>query len=330
MLDHGSGGRISQCLISDLMLPAFDNNILSQLGDGAVLELDGTRIAFSTDTFTVDPLFFPGGDIGMLSVNGTVNDLSMCGAVPCFLSIGVLMEEGLPMDDLKKIIRSIGSAAKKAGVKIVTGDTKVVPRGAADRIFINTSGIGLIPEGIEIAPHKAEPGDKIIVSGTIGDHGITILLQREAMILDASIQSDTASLNRLVQRMLSASPNIHVLRDPTRGGLGTTLNEIAQSSDVGITIHEKRIPVKPEVESVCELLGFDPLYVANEGKLMAVVPEDDADKILAAMKEDLYGKEAVIIGEVVTENSGMVLMKTKIGGVRIVDMLSGEQLPRIC
>jgi len=266
----------------------------------------------------------------MLSVNGTVNDLSMCGAAPCFLSIGVLMEEGLPMDDLKKIILSIGSAAKKAGVKIVTGDTKVVPRGAADRIFINTSGIGLIPEGIEIAPYKAEPGDKIIVSGTIGDHGITILLQREAMTLDASIQSDTASLNHLVQRMLSASPNIHVLRDPTRGGLGTTLNEIAQSSDVGITVHQNRIPVKPEVESVCELLGFDPLYVANEGKLMAVVPEEDADKILAAMKEDLHGKEAVIIGEVVTENSGMVLMKTKIGGVRIVDMLSGEQLPRIC
>jgi len=300
------------------------------LGDGAVLELGGTRIAFSTDTFTVDPLFFPGGDIGILAINGTVNDVAMCGAVPHFLSVGVLMEEGFPMDDLKKIILSMGNAAKKANVKIVTGDTKVVPRGAADKFFVNTAGIGLIPEGIEIAPHKAEPGDKIIVSGTIGDHGITILLQREAMTLDASIQSDTASLNRLVQRMLSASPNIHVLRDPTRGGLGTTLNEIAQSSDVGITIHEKRIPVKPEVESVCELLGFDPLFVANEGKLMAVVPKDDADKILAAMKEDLYGKEAVIIGEVVTENSGMVLMKTKIGGVRIVDMLSGEQLPRIC
>ena len=329
-MDHGSGGRISHRLISDLMLPAFNNNILSQLGDGAVLGLGGTRLAFSTDTFTVDPLFFPGGDIGMLAVNGTVNDLSMCGAVPSFLSIGVLMEEGFPMDDLKKIILSMGGAANKAGVKIVTGDTKVVPRGAADRIFINTSGIGLIPEGIEIGPHKAGPGDKIIVNGTIGDHGITVLLQREAMTMDASIQSDTAPLNRLVQRMLSASPNISVLRDPTRGGLGTTLKEIAQSSEVGIMIYQNKIPVKPEVESVCELLGFDPLYIANEGKLLAVVPGDDADKILAAMKEDLYGKEAVVIGEVVSENSGMVLMKTKIGGVRIVDMLSGEQFPRIC
>jgi hydrogenase expression/formation protein HypE len=312
------------------MLPAFNNSILSQLGDGAVLGLGGARLAFSTDTFTVDPLFFPGGDIGMLAVNGTVNDLSMCGAVPSFLSIGVLMEEGFSMDDLKKIILSIGNAANRAGVKIVTGDTKVVPRGAADRIFINTSGIGLIPEGIEIGPHKAGPGDKIIVNGTIGDHGIAVLLQREAMTLDASIQSDTAPLNRLVQRMLSASPNISVLRDPTRGGLGTTLKEIAQSSGAGITIHQDKIPVKPEVESVCELLGFDPLYIANEGKILAVVPGDDADKILAAMKEDLYGKDAVVIGEVVSKNPGMVLMKTKIGGVRIVDMLSGEQFPRIC
>jgi hydrogenase expression/formation protein HypE len=312
------------------MLPAFDNAILSQLGDGGTIELGGTRMAFSTDTFTVDPLFFPGGDIGILAVNGTVNDIAMCGAVPSFLGVGILMEEGFSMDDLKKIIHSIGNAAKKAGVKIVTGDTKVVPKGAADKIFINTSGIGKIPDGVEIAGYRAKPGDKIILNGTIGDHGIAVLLQREAMALDAPIRSDTAPLNHLVQQMLLASPRIHVLRDPTRGGLGTTLKEIAQSSRVGIIIQEKRIPVKPEVKSVCELMGFDPLYIANEGKLLAIAPKNDASKILAAMKTDPYGKEAVIIGEVVSENSGMVLMKTKIGGVRIVDMLSGEQLPRIC
>ncbi|MFC1816032.1 hydrogenase expression/formation protein HypE [Thermodesulfobacteriota bacterium] len=330
LLDHGSGGRISHRLISDLILPAFNNTILAQLGDGAVLKLGETQIAFSTDTFTVDPLFFPGGDIGILAINGTVNDVAMCGATPLFLSVGFLIEEGFPIDDLKQIILSMVNAAKKADVKIVTGDTKVVPRGAADKFFVNTTGIGLIPAGIEIGPHNAKPGDRIILSGSIGDHGITILLQREAMTLGASIHSDTAPLNHLVKKMLSVSSNIHVLRDPTRGGLGTTLNEIAQSSQVGIMIHQNRIPVKPEVESVCELTGFDPLYIANEGKLIAIVPEDKADKILAAMKADRNGKDAVIIGEVVPENPGMVLMKTKVGGIRIVDMLSGEQLPRIC
>jgi hydrogenase expression/formation protein HypE len=329
-LEHGSGGKISHSLISELILPVFDNTILSQLGDGAILELGGTRIAFSTDTFTVDPLFFPGGNIGMLAVNGTVNDIAMCGAIPLFLSVGVLMEEGFAMDDLKNILSSMKASAKEAEVTIVTGDTKVVPRGAVDKFFVNTTGIGLIPEGIEIAPHKAKPGDRIILSGSIGDHGITVLLQREAMTLDAPIQSDTAPLNHLVKKMLSISPNIHVLRDPTRGGLGTTLNEMAQSSQVGIMIQQSRIPVRPEVESVCELMGFDPLYIANEGKLIAIVPEDEADKILAAMREDRYGKGAVIIGEVISENPGLVLMKTKIGGIRIVDMLTGEQLPRIC
>jgi hydrogenase expression/formation protein HypE len=330
LLDHGSGGRISHRLISELMLPTFNNAILSQLDDGAILELEGTKIAFSTDSFTVDPLFFPGGDIGILAINGTVNDIAMCGAIPRFLSVGVLVEEGFPMDDLKKIVLSLGNASKRAGVVIVTGDTKVVPKGAADKIFISTSGIGHIPEGIQIASHKAEPGDKIILSGTIGDHGIAVLLQRESMALEASIHSDTAPLNRLVQQMLFASPNIHVLRDPTRGGLGTALNEIAQSSHVGIVIHQNRIPVKPQVENICELMGFDPLYIANEGKLMAIVPKDDAKEILAAMKKDPHGRNAVIIGEVVSENAGTVLMKTAIGGIRIVDMLSGEQLPRIC
>jgi hydrogenase expression/formation protein HypE len=300
------------------------------LGDGALLELERTRIAFSTDTFTVDPLFFPGGDIGMLAVNGTVNDIAMCGAIPLFLGVGILMEEGFPVDDLKKIIQSMSGAIKRAGVEIVTGDTKVVPNGAADKIFINTSGIGHIPEGIEIGGDRAEPGDQIIVSGTVGDHGATILLQREAMGLDASFQSDTAPLNHLVQQMLTVSGNIHVLRDPTRGGLGTTLNEIALNSQVGIIIHQDRIPVKPEVENVCELMGFDPLYIANEGKLIAVAPKNEIDKILSVMKKHKYGKDAAIIGEVISEHSGTVLMNTTIGGVRSVDMLSGEQLPRIC
>jgi len=329
-LDHGGGGRISHRLISDLILPAFDNVVLSQLGDGAVLNLNGMRLAFSTDTFTVDPLFFPGGDIGRLAINGTVNDIAMCGADPLFLSVGVLIEEGFPLDDFRSIIAAMSESAKEAGVMIVTGDTKVVPKGAADMLFVNTTGIGIIPDGIEISPRRAEPDDRIILSGTIGDHGLAVLLQRESMAVDASIHSDTAPLNHLVKKMLSASPNIHVLRDPTRGGLGTTLNEIAQSSQKGIIIQQTEIPIKTEVESVCELMGFDPLYLANEGKLVAIVPETDTDKVLTAMRRDPHGKEAAIIGQVVSERSGMVLMKTKIGGMRIVEMLSSEQLPRIC
>ena len=329
-LDHGSGGRISHRLIANQILPAFDNSILSQLGDGAVLDLNGTGIAFSTDTFTVDPLFFPGGDIGRLAINGTVNDIAMCGATPLYMSVALLIEEGFSMDDFKNIISSMSVSAKEAGVKIITGDTKVVPKGSADKLYINTTGIGLIPEGIDIAPHQAEPGDKIILSGRIGDHEIAVLMQRESMTLDAKIHSDTAPLNHLVNKILSASQNIHVLRDPTRGGLGTSLNEIAQSAQKGIMIQQTAIPIKPEVESVCDLMGFDPLYLANEGKLIAFVPEADTDKILDVMRGDPYGEEAVIIGEVVSENPGMVLMKTGIGGVRIVDMLSSEQLPRIC
>ncbi|MDY7036410.1 MAG: hydrogenase expression/formation protein HypE [Thermodesulfobacteriota bacterium] len=330
LLDHGSGGKISHSLISDIILPAFNNTILSRLGDGALLDLGESRIAFSTDTFTVDPLFFPGGDIGRLAINGTVNDIAMCGATPLFMSVGFLIEEGFPMEDMENILASMRSSAQEAEVQIVTGDTKVVPRGAADRFFVNTTGVGLVPEGIEISPHKATPGDRIILSGSIGDHGITVLLQREAMTLDAPIRSDTAPLNHLVNKMINISPDIHVLRDPTRGGLGTALNEIARSSGVGIRIRQNSIPVRPEVESVCELMGFDPLYIANEGKLIAIIPENEADNILSAMRRDRYAREAVIIGEVVSENPGMVLMETKIGGVRIVDMLTGEQLPRIC
>jgi hydrogenase expression/formation protein HypE len=330
ILDHGAGGRISHSLIADIILPVFDNPVLSQLDDGAILDIDGTRIAFSTDTFTVDPIFFPGGNIGDLAVNGTVNDIAMCGANPLFLSAGLLIEDGFPMEELKRILRAMGNAADAAGVKIITGDTKVVPKGAADRIFINTSGLGLIPKGVEISCQRAIPGDNIILSGGIAEHGMTILTNRAGMSFESSIVSDTAPLNHMVGRMLSASRDIHVLRDPTRGGVGTTLNEIARSSRVGIVIYEDMIPLNSQVEALCELMGLDPLYIANEGKLVAIVAKDHVKEVLAAMKGDSRGKDATIIGEVVTENPGSVIMKTRIGGTRIVDMLTGEPLPRIC
>ena len=330
MLDHGSGGRISQRLISDLMLPAFNNNILSQLGDGAVLELEGTRIAFSTDTFTVDPLFFPGGDIGMLSVNGTVNDLSMCGAVPCFLSIGVLMEEGLPMEDLWKIVLSMKQAADRAGARIVTGDTKVVDHGSGDKIFINTTGIGKVREGVRIDPANCRPGDAVILNGYIGDHGIAIMSAREGLKFETSIESDSAPLNGLVNSILDTSRDISVLRDPTRGGVATTLNEISRASGTGMVLNEMDIPVRDEVRGACEILGLDPLYIANEGKLLVIVPESKAGRVLEAMKNHPLGNNSSIIGHVTAEHPSVVRMITSIGSSRILDMLSGDQLPRIC
>jgi len=330
LLDHGSGGRISHRLITDLMLPIFDNPMLAALHDGAIFDIDGNRLAFSTDTFVVDPIFFPGGNIGDLAVNGTVNDLAMCGAEPLYLSVGLIIEEGFSMTDLKKILKSMGIASEKAGVKVVTGDTKVVPKGAVDKIFINTSGIGKIPDKVNISSQNARPGDTIILSGTIADHGMTVLTQREGMTFDSSLKSDTAALNHMVSRMLSASKDIHVLRDPTRGGVGTALNEIAAKSNVGIQIYEEKIPLKNETESICELLGFDPLYVANEGKLIAFVDADHAKKVLSVIREDDHGKDACIIGEVVSDHIGKVVMKTRIGGTRIIDMLTGQQLPRIC
>lgn len=330
LLDHGSGGKISHRLTADIMLPIFNNSILSQLDDGAIFDLEGKRFAFSTDTYVVDPIFFPGGNIGDLAINGTVNDIAMCGAVPLYLSAGLIIEEGFPISDLKIIIKDMGVAADIAGVKVVTGDTKVVPKGAADKIFINTSGIGLIPEDVNIASHNARVGDKIILSGSIADHGVTVLTQREGMTFSSTIISDTASLNHMVKSMLSVSSNVHVLRDPTRGGVGTALNEIAMSSEVGIRIYEEKLPVRDEVAGICELLGFDPLYIANEGKLIAFVGQDDAKDVLSAMKEDKHGKDASIIGEVVSDLPGKVFMQTRIGGSRIVDMLTGEQLPRIC
>jgi len=330
LLDHGSGGKLSHRLITDLVLPIFDNAILSPLHDGAVLDIDGQRLAFSTDTFVVDPIFFPGGSIGDLAVNGTVNDLAMCGGVPQYLSAGLILEEGFSIKDLQRILNDIRIAAEKAGVIIVTGDTKVVPKGAVDKIFVNTSGIGKISYGVDISSRNARSGDKIILSGTMGDHGVAVLTQREGMTFDAPVKSDTAALNHMVARMLSVCKDIHVLRDPTRGGVGTALNEIAGKSGVGIKIYEEKIPLKDAVAGICELLGFDPIYIANEGKLIAFVDPRHAEKILATIKEDEFGKDACIIGEVIPDHPGRVIMETRIGGIRIVDMLTGEQLPRIC
>ena len=330
LLDHGSGGKISHSLTLDIMLPAFDNPMLSKLNDGAILNIGGKKFAFSTDTYVVDPIFFPGGNIGELAIYGTVNDIAMCGGSPLYLGVGLVIEEGFLISDLEKIIKSMGAAAEKAGVKVVTGDTKVVPKGAADKIFINTSGFGPIPDNVDVGSDKAVPGDKIILSGTIADHGITVLTQREGMTFTSSIKSDTAPLNRMVERIFAASRDVHVLRDPTRGGVGTALNEIAGMSNAGIRIYENKIPVKNEVKGICELLGFDPLYIANEGKLLAFVSPEDAEKVLSAIREDEFGKDACIIGEVVPGHPGKVFLETGIGGIRMVDMLTGEQLPRIC
>lgn len=330
LLDHGSGGQMSHQLITDMILPIFDNPMLALLHDGAIFDIAKQRMAFSTDTYVVDPIFFPGGSIGKLAVNGTVNDLAMCGATPLYLSAGLIIEEGFSLKDLEKILKDMALAAENANVKVVTGDTKVVPRGAVDKIFVNTSGIGLIPRQVDISSHRALPGDKVIISGSIADHGMTVLTQREDMFFDSPVISDTAPLNHMVTKMLAAHKDIHVLRDPTRGGIGTALNEIAGKSSVGIKIYEEKVPLKKEIAGICELLGFDPLYVANEGKLIAFVAPDYAEKVLAAIRADKFGQDACIIGEAIANNPGKVIMQTSIGGSRIVDMLTGEQLPRIC
>ncbi len=330
LLDHGSGGKISHAMFSELILPLFNNPELAKQDDGAVLDLPKGKLAFSTDSYVVDPIFFPGGNIGDLAVNGTINDVSMCGAVPMYISVGLIIEEGLPVKDLKIILESMAGAAKKAGVKIVTGDTKVVPRGKADKIFINTSGVGVIPDGVDVSGSRAKPGDQIIVSGTIADHGITILSEREGLKFDSDVQTDSAPLNHMVKSIIDSGCELHVLRDPTRGGLGTTLNEIAVQSNVGIKLKEESLPVRGAVQGTCELLGFDPLYIANEGKLIAIVPQKDADQVLETIKKDEFGGDAVIVGEVTDQDPGRVVLETLIGGSRIVDMLTGEQLPRIC
>jgi hydrogenase expression/formation protein HypE len=335
LLDHGSGGKISHSMMSDIILPLFNNPALAMLDDGATLNISSKKIAFSTDTYVVDPIFFPGGNIGDLAVNGTVNDVAMCGADPLYISVGLIIEEGLLISDLEKILKTMADAAKKAGVNVVTGDTKVVPKGKADKIFINTSGIGILPEGINVTGANAQPGDKIIISGSIADHGITILSSREDLKMTSDIKTDSAALNHMVKAIIDSGNEIHVLRDPTRGGLGTTLNEIASQSNVEIRIKENLLPVKGSVAGMCELLGFDPLYIANEGKLIAFAPENHAEKILEIIRKDEFGKDACIIGEVMPENAnsknnGKVFLETLIGGTRIVDMLTGEQLPRIC
>jgi hydrogenase expression/formation protein HypE len=330
LLDHGSGGRSSHELIEKIFLPRFQNPFLSEMNDSAVFDLKGGKLAFTTDSYVVDPIFFPGGDIGSLAVCGTVNDLAMRGARPYFLSVGFIMEEGFPLSDLDQILISMERAAQEAEVQIVTGDTKVVPKGAVDKIFINTSGIGLIPEGLDIAGQNAQPGDAVLVSGTLGDHGLTILSKREGLAFESTLKSDAAPLNHLVREMLQTGSDIHVLRDPTRGGLATTLNEIAGQSRVGIEIWEESIPIRDSVAAASEILGLDPLYVANEGKLIAILPPSEAEAVLQAMKESPYGREAALIGQVKKEHPRKVVMQTLIGGKRLLDMLAGEQLPRIC
>lgn len=331
LLSHGSGGRLSQQLIQDVFLKELSNEILDELNDSAVLEVVEGKLAYTTDAFVVSPIFFPEGDIGRLSVCGTVNDLAMMGAKPLYLSASFIIEEGLAINDLKTILRSMKQAADEAGIKIVCGDTKVVGRGMADKIFITTSGIGLIPDGIDISPRRICPDDSVILSGTIGDHGIAILSQREGLGFSSNISSDVAPLNHLVASMLDEVGNeIHAMRDPTRGGLATTLNEFAQVANLGMRIYEDKIPVQDNVRGACELLGFDPLYIANEGKLVAIVGNAAGDKVLACMKKHPFGINAEIIGEVVETHEGMVSLVTRIGGTRVIDMMVGDQLPRIC
>jgi len=328
-LGHGSGGKLSHELITGIFAQSFSNDILNKMDDSAVLNVEG-KIAFTTDGFTVNPLFFPGGDIGKLAVCGTVNDLAMSGAKPLYLSTAMIIEEGFPIKELKEIVSSLQKTAETAGVTVVTGDTKVVNKSCADKIFITTTGIGIIPEGVDLSGSNAREGDKIIVSGTVGEHGIAVLSQREGLKFSVPVESDCAPLNKLVSDILNVTHKIRCLRDPTRGGLATTLNEIASQSKVSIVIDEKAIPVHEAVRAVCELLGIDPLYIANEGKLIAVVPPEFADSVLEAMRRNTYGKQAAVIGTVCSGRAGRVIMKTTLGASRIIDMLSGEMLPRIC
>ncbi len=339
LLGHGSGGKLSAELIRRLFLPALGNEILNALEDQATLDLNGAatstgtramRLAFTTDAFVVKPLFFPGGDIGKLAVHGTVNDLAVGGARPLFLSAAFILEEGFSMDQLRQIVASMQEACTEAGVQLVTGDTKVVDRGKGDQVFITTSGIGIVPPGRQLSIRGARPGDCILVSGTIGDHGITIMSVREGIEFETKLESDTAALNDLTQVMLEACPSIRCMRDPTRGGVSSALNELAEASHVGVKIDESSLPIRQEVRAACEMLGLDPLYVANEGKLIAVVPCQDAPRLLETMQAHPLGRNAAIIGRIVDEHKTMVVMRSLIGGERVVTMLAGEQLPRIC
>lgn len=329
-LAHGSGGKATHTLIEALFVEAFDNPVLAPLADYASLSVNGQRLAFTTDSFVVTPIFFPGGDIGELAVNGTVNDLAMSGAKPLYISAAFILEEGFPMEDLRRIVHSMQKAAEAAGVTIVTGDTKVVHKGAADGLFINTTGIGLVPEGLDISSQKITPGDKIVVNGPIGNHGMAILLARGELELETEIQSDSAPLNALVEHMLDFAEHIHVLRDATRGGVATVLNELARATNLCFLLDEEAVPVDDQVKGACELLGLDPLYVANEGKLVAVVDGGSAEALVEHMRKHPLGKATRIIGDVRSEPQNIVALKTAFGGTRIVDMLVGDQLPRIC
>jgi hydrogenase expression/formation protein HypE len=329
-LAHGSGGEASKRLIQGMVEKYFANPVIESLDDSAALDLNGVRVAFTTDSYVISPIFFPGGDIGSLSVNGTVNDLAMVGARPVGITLGLILEEGLPMEDLHAILESVKRSAAEAGVLVVGGDTKVVERGSADKVFINTAGVGLIPDGVRISSGGARPGDAVILSGSIGDHGIAVISKREGLGFETDIVSDTAPLNGVVASMLEVTKDIHAMRDPTRGGLATSLNEIAQKSHVGVLIREAAVPLKPQVAQACEMLGFDAFYLANEGKLVAFVPEDRAASVLDAIRRSPYGREAAIIGRVVVENPGMVSLETSVGGSRVLSPLSGELLPRIC
>ncbi len=327
---HGSGGRAMTQLIDQLFMTAFDNDLLRQMNDQACFQSVAGRMVMSTDSHVITPLFFPGGDIGSLSVHGTINDVVMSGAKPTYLAAGFILEEGFPLSDLKRIVESMAKAAQEAQVPIVTGDTKVVEKGSGDGVFITTTGVGIVPDGINISSNKAQPGDKILVSGTLGDHGIAIMLLRENLSFHCALESDSASLHDLVAKMVATTPNLHVLRDPTRGGVATALNEIARQSDVGMMLYEDKLPILEPVNAACEFLGLDPLYVANEGKLIAICKPEDADQLLATMHTHPLAKNAAIIGEVIEDHHCFVQMETRFGGKRVVDWLSGEQLPRIC
>jgi hydrogenase expression/formation protein HypE len=327
LLGHGSGGKLMHQLISDHFSPAFG---IEGAGDSAIVNVPSTRLAYTTDSYVVTPLFFPGGNIGDLAVCGTVNDLSVAGAVPLYLTAGFIIEEGFPLSDLKKIIASMAAAAKLAGIRIVAGDTKVVNKGKADGIFINTSGLGVLPEGVEISPSRIRSGDRVIISGEIGNHGVAIIAERNGLSFDPPVRTDSRPLNDLTRSMLSVAGDIHFMRDPTRGGLATTLKEVALESGLCIKIRENTLPIPPQVKGACGLLGLDPLYVANEGILIAILSPADAEAVVTAMKKHPHGKSAAIIGDVAVAPSGMVLLETAAGGNRIVDMLQGEQLPRIC
>jgi hydrogenase expression/formation protein HypE len=329
LLAHGSGGKLAHELIEKVLLKPLSNPLLDRLDDSAVVPFSG-RLAFTTDSYVVNPIFFPGGDIGRLAVCGTVNDLSMVGATPLYLSLAFIIEEGLLVDELERVLVSVQAAASEAQIQIITGDTKVVNRGSADKLFVNTAGVGRVPEDTDISGSNGQPGDKVILSGTIGDHGIAVLSRREGLGFSTRLESDCAPLNGLVAEMMAASQRIHALRDPTRGGLATTLNELAAQSKVGIRIEEEAISVREEVRGACEMLGIDPLYVANEGKLVALVAAEDAESVLAKMRHHRYGRDAAIIGEVRPDHPGRVVMKTTLGASRIVDMLVGDPLPRIC